>query len=58
MAKKTKHDIETLGKLAIELIANYPLYARTSGITYQEAILLAMVLYPNTKEWAKIVEEM
>lgn len=55
---KTKHDIETLGKLAMELIGDYPLYAHTSGITYEEAIMLALVLYPDSNQWAKIVAEL
>jgi hypothetical protein len=56
--KNTKHDIETLGNLAMQLIADYPLYAHTSGITYEEAILIASIFYPEPKEWAKIVDEL
>lgn len=58
MATKAKHDIKTLGKLAMELIADYPLYAHTSGITYEEAIMVALIFYPDAKQWAKLVEEL
>lgn len=33
------------GKMAMELIADYPIYASTSGITYEEAIGIAKVLF-------------
>lgn len=49
---------DELGKLAMELIAEYPLYAKTSGITYDEAIELAKVLYPDPNEWSEIVKEL
>lgn len=56
---KTVKDIEQeLGTKAMELIADYPLYAKTSGITYQEAIRIALVLYPNVKEWDDIIKEL
>lgn len=51
-------EVNTMGVLAMELIADYPLYAKTSGITYDEAIAIAKVLYPNPKEWAEIVKEL
>lgn len=36
------------GDIAMELIADHPLYASTSGITYDEAIAVARVLFgPN-----------
>lgn len=56
--KIVPENIEVLGKLAMELIADYPLYAKTSGITYAEAILLALVLYPDHKKWAELVEQL
>lgn len=33
------------GEKALELIADYPLYASTSGITYDQAIEIAIVLF-------------
>lgn len=34
-----------LGEIAMELIADHPLYASTSGITYPEAIAVAKVIF-------------
>lgn len=34
-----------LGEIAMGLIADYPLYASTSGITYEEAIGVAKVIF-------------
>lgn len=34
-----------LGEIAMELIADYPLYASTSGITYEEAIGVAKAIF-------------
>ena len=34
-----------LGEIAMELIADHPLYASTSGITYDEAIGVAKVIF-------------
>lgn len=34
-----------LGEIAMELIADHPLYASTSGITYEEAIGVAKVIF-------------
>lgn len=45
---------EELGKKAMEYISDYPLYASTSGITYEEAIAIANVL---DKDWEKELEE-
>lgn len=43
-----------LGEQAIEIIADYPLYASTSGITYDEAIAIAKIIdegfYKATKD--------
>lgn len=36
-----------LGEIAMELIADHPLYASTSGITYEEAIGVARVIFGN-----------
>lgn len=56
---KTVKDIEKeLGIKAMTLIADYPLYAHTSGITYYEAIKIALVLYPNVKEWDDIIKDL
>lgn len=49
---------DELGKLAMELVAEYPLYGKTSGITYDEAIAIAKVLYPDPSEWAEIIKEL
>lgn len=42
----TKAQIETLGKKAMLIIEDYPLYAHTSGISYEEAIAIAKVFVP------------
>lgn len=34
-----------LGEIAMELIADYPLYASTSNISYDEAIAVAQVIF-------------
>lgn len=50
---KKEHDKKRLklaGELAMKLIADYPLYASTSGITYEEAIAVARALYGD-KKW-------
>lgn len=49
---------DELGKLAMELVAEYPLYGKTSGLTYDEAIAIAKVLYPDVKQWKQIVKEL
>ena len=36
-----------LGEIAMYLIADYPLYASTCGITYPEAIAIAKVVFGN-----------
>lgn len=36
--------VEQAGEKAMEFIADYPLYASTSNITYTEAIMIALVL--------------
>lgn len=46
--------LEHVGELAMQYIGDYPLYASTSGITYDEAIAIAKVL---NKDWqAEMVE--
>jgi len=35
---------QELGKKALEIIADYPLYASTSGVTYDEAIQIAKII--------------
>ncbi len=35
------------GEMAMQIIGDYPLYASTSGITYEEAIAVAMVFVPD-----------
>ena len=39
------------GELAMRLISDYPLYAHTDGITYEEAIKIALVLFPDKSRW-------
>lgn len=34
-----------LGEIAMELISDYPLYASTSNITYEEAIEVAKIFF-------------
>ncbi len=36
--------VEQAGEKAMEFISDYPLYAATSNITYEEAIMIALVL--------------
>ena len=36
--------VEQAGQKAMEFISDYPLYAATSNITYEEAIMIALVL--------------
>jgi hypothetical protein len=43
----TKEQKEVIGNLAMEVIADYPLYASTSGITFDEAIAIASIIQPN-----------
>lgn len=35
------------GELAMQIISDHPLYASTSGITYEEAIAIAKVFVPD-----------
>lgn len=48
-----KTDTAKLGQQAMDYIADYPLYASTSGITYSEAIAIANIL---DKNWLKSQE--
>jgi len=41
--------IEELGRMAFDLIEDYPLYASCSGITYEEGINIAKVLFGDIK---------
>ena len=36
---------KTLGNKALTLISDYPLYASSSNITYEEAISVALILF-------------
>lgn len=56
--KLTNNQITDYGQLAMEIIADYPLYAKTSGITYQEAILLALVFEPDMTKWKQYIKLM
>lgn len=42
-----------LGEIAMELISDHPLYASTSGITYEEAIGIAQVIFGHDLVGAK-----
>lgn len=39
-----KKMVEQAGEEALEFIGDYPLYGATSNITYEDAILIAVVL--------------
>ena len=39
-----------IGEKAMQYIADYPLYASTCGITYDEAIAIAKVLNPDWQQ--------
>lgn len=43
-----------IGQKAFELISEYPLYAKTSGISYEEGVAIAEALFG--KEWEKELE--
>lgn len=45
------------GERAMEYISDYPLYAKTSGITYEEAIAIAEVLSDTWEQDMKDMEE-
>lgn len=42
-----------LGEIAMELIADYPLYASTSNISYDEAIAVAQIFFGDDLRQAK-----
>lgn len=46
-----------LGEIAMELIADHPLYASTSGITYEEAIAVAKVIFGSDLKAVKAENE-
>ena len=46
-----------LGEIAMELIANHPLYASTSGISYEEAIKVARVIFGSDLRAVKAENE-
>lgn len=43
--------------MAIDLISDYPLYASTDGITENEIIEIAKVLYPDPTQWASMLKD-
>lgn len=45
MKKLNDEQIEKLGRKAFDLIADYPLYAYCDGITYEEGIEVAKVIF-------------
>ena len=40
----TKEEQEKIGQVALEIVGDYPLYGVTSNISYDEAIMTALVL--------------
>lgn len=46
-----------LGEIAMELISDHPLYCSTSGITYEEAIGVAKVIFGSDLRAAKAENE-
>lgn len=46
-----------LGEIAMELISDHPLYASTSGISYEEAIAIAKVLFGSDLRAVKAENE-
>lgn len=58
MKKTAKEHEKELGEKAMALIGDYPLYAKTSGITYFEAIKIALVIYPDCEQWDDLIKEM
>lgn len=44
LQKLTPKDKEELGNESMDLVGDYPLYGSTDGITYEEAILIAMLI--------------
>lgn len=47
---------QEVGDKAMKLISDYPLYASTSGITYDEAVAVAKALYGE--DWEKEADEL
>ncbi len=43
----TKSQVKQQGELAMQIIADDPLYASTCGISYEEAIAVAKVFVPD-----------
>lgn len=54
--KRTKEDLKLKGEMAMQIISDYPLYASTCGITYEQAIELAKVLVPMSQWHAYLAE--
>lgn len=53
ISQVSQRDKAQWGEIAMEKISDYPLYASTDGITYEQAILVAMVIFGdfiNNKE--------
>lgn len=44
MKKSDPEKIERAGQTALDALAGDPLYASTSGVTYEEAILIYLIL--------------
>lgn len=45
-----KKDFEKLGNMAFDLIADYPLYASCDGITYEDGIAIAEIIFGDIKK--------
>ena len=49
--------VNVIGEIAMEIIADHPLYASTCGITYEEAIAIAKIV-TGTKDLVAYKKEM
>lgn len=52
-----KVEEQELGEIAMELIADHPLYASTCGITYPEAIGIARIVFGHDLKAVKAENE-
>ena len=53
-----KQETKVLGELALDIISDYPLYANRSNITYEEAIKICKVFYPDVSDWEEVASEL
>jgi deoxyhypusine synthase len=52
-----ENNIKKIGEYAMEIIMDYPLYASTSGITYEEAIQIAKIFEPDLEKKVKMLHK-